>query len=78
LALQDCSSRLGEAFRRFNRFLPPKVGSGLVHKSAAMERWFNRRSNLVQYLFPWAIEQMERLYLQTSDGHSDEPGVGRA
>jgi hypothetical protein len=73
LALRNCSSLAGDALRRLNRFLPPQARSWLVQKNSSMERWFNRRSNLVQCLFPWAIERMEQQYLQ---GHRTESSLG--
>jgi hypothetical protein len=65
-ALRNCSDLVHGALRRLDRFLPRKVGSWLTRKENDLDRRFNRRSNVVQHLFPWAIERMEKQYLQGS------------
>jgi hypothetical protein len=56
--------------RAIGRFAPLKVRHCLIRKDTEMQRALTLRINMMQYLFPWAIERMSERYLTKTNGNS--------
>lgn len=50
------------AVRGVSVILPARSSAALLRGEVRLQRWLNRRINMVSYLFPWAIEAMAARY----------------
>jgi len=71
LALKKRYYLISRFARVLARLLPSAPGSWLAKKDAELDRWLNRRINLVTHLFPWAIERMSGLYAPQKDANRE-------
>jgi hypothetical protein len=53
---------INHLLRGLNHYLPPAAESWMEGKNSELQCWLNRRLNLTQYLFPWAIDRMVDAY----------------
>ncbi|MCK5448921.1 MAG: hypothetical protein KAJ43_12300 [Gemmatimonadetes bacterium] len=56
-------AHVGRVLRAHPRLLPGKPGEWVLRAGYKFYRRLNRRINLVEHLFPWAIEELAKVYV---------------
>jgi len=55
-------TRIGRSLRAHRRLVPGKIGGWIDRQGYRFYRRLNRRINLVEHLFPWAVEELAARY----------------
>jgi hypothetical protein len=66
LSLQSHFYVVSQILHGIGRLAPPKVWHWLTRKDTQMQRSLNLRINMMEYLFPWAIEKLGEKYTQSN------------